>query len=308
MRIVDIPINQLKRDSNQPRQTLDSERIKELAQSILTEGVINPIEVDKDNVIITGEMRWRAAKLAKLKTIPCKLITINPEKRFRRQVIENIHHNTMTDWDTAKALQKLLDGRQATIRSSKEHKGGKPDKGIRELGRMIGKGQTYIIEKLDLLHASPSFQIAVQKGLPNSFIRGIKRAPEEFKAEIEKRIIRGDYRTRDEVLEIANALKRNPEKADEILKAKPSQITTIAPRIADQIRESYNPVNELSDIVDSLVAWLTKNPAASIGSVHAPRIILNLSGAVQSINEWSGRINQVTLKGNSDGNFSNRQS
>ena len=181
-------------------------------------------------------------------------------------------------------------------------KGGLPDKGIHELCRIIGKSEKYIIEKLDLLHASPSFQLAVQEGLSNTFIRAIKRTPEQFKAQIEKNIIEGKYRTRDEALEVAVALKRNPQKADVILNARPSQVTVIAPRIADQIRESYNPVNELSDIVDSLVAWLTKNPAASIGAVHAPRIILNLSGAVQSINEWSGRINQVILKGNSDGN------
>ena len=119
---------------------------------------------------------------------------------------------------------------------------------------------------------------------------------------MEDKIIQGDFTNRDEAVEVAVALRRNPEKADEILKVKPSQVTTIAPRIADQIRESYNPVNELSDIVDSLVAWLTKNPAASIGAVHAPRIILNLSGAVQSINEWSGRINQVRIERNSDDN------
>ena len=118
----------------------------------------------------------------------------------------------------------------------------------------------------------------------------------------------GQYTKRDEFREIVSALKRNPEKSEEILKAKPSQITTIAPRIADQIRESYNPVNELSDIVDTLVAWLTRNPVVSIGSVHTPRIILNLSGVIESINEWSGKINQITLKGKSDDNRSSRLS
>ena len=178
MRIVEIPINQLKRDSNQPRQTLDSERVKEMAKSILTEGVINPIEVDKDNVIVTGEMRWRAAKLAGLKTIPCKRMVINPEKRFCRQVIENIHHNTMTDWDTGKALQKLL---LLLPGSNKEGKGHWNDRNLTKLSNQIGKSDDYIKEKLDIINSSNKFQKAVKSGLPGSFIRAINRAPEEFR-------------------------------------------------------------------------------------------------------------------------------
>ncbi len=91
MKIVNVLLSKIKPDKNQPRQTIDEEHIKEISQSIVTEGVINAIEIDENNVIITGEQRWRAAKLAGLKEVPCKILKITPELRFRRQVIENLH-------------------------------------------------------------------------------------------------------------------------------------------------------------------------------------------------------------------------
>jgi len=303
MRIVDIPINQLKRDSKQPRHTFDTEKIKGMAQSILTEGIINPIEVDEHNVIVTGEMRWRAAKQAGLKTVPCKVIKITPENRFRRQFIENFHHNTMTEWDTAKALEKLASWVAAT--HAKDKFNPKTDKGYRYLAKIIGTSHRTIGRYLQLLTAPKSAQVAIQNNeLSVEGYDVIQRAPVEYQEEL---IRQAPVLKRDGLREKVSALKRNPEKADEILNARPSQVTEIAPRIADQIRESYNPVNELSDIIDSLVAWLTNNPASSVGSIHAPRIILNLSGAIDSINEWSRNINQASLKGTSDEYSSSRQ-
>jgi hypothetical protein len=159
---------------------------------------------------------------------------------------------------------------------------------------------------LQLLTAPKSVQVAIQNNeLSVEGYDVIERAPVEYQEEL---VRQAPVLKRDGLREKVSALKRNPEKADEILNARPAEITEIAPRIADQIRESYNPVNELSDIIDSLVAWLTNNPASSVGSIHAPRIILNLSGAIDSINEWSRNINQASLKGNSDGNSSSRQS
>src|SRR3989338_5939330 len=102
-----IPIDKIKTDSNNPRQSSKEENFKEMAKSILTAGVINPIEVDKNLVIITGERRWRAAKIAGLKMVPVRIIDISEDKRFVRQVIENIHQNTMAPLDIAMALDKI---------------------------------------------------------------------------------------------------------------------------------------------------------------------------------------------------------
>lgn len=294
MEIKQIAIDKLKRDKNQPRQTFDKDKIQDMAQSIKTEGVINPIEIDKDYFIITGELRSRAAKLAGLKTVPCKIISINPKERFRRQVIENLHNATMTEWDTAKAIKKLLDGRQATIRSSKQHKGGYPDKGIRELGRIIGKGNTFIIEKLQLLEASEPFQQAVKKGLSASFIRGITRAPEFYQKAMEEKILKGDFKTRDEAIEVATALHRNPEKGQRILEAKTNEeVFKLSPRFPDIIKARLAPGQEFIRIKKDLLDWLQENPSQRIIQMDKPQIVLGLSLIVDKINEWSKPLKQL---------------
>lgn len=294
MKIIEVPIEKIKFDKNQPRQTLNHDKIVEMAQSIKTEGVINPIEIDSDYKIITGELRFRASKLAGLKVVPCKMLT-NLKYRYRRQVIENLHNNTMSDWDTAVALKKLLDGdgRQGSIRSSKQHKGGNPDQGIRELGRIIGKGQTFILEKLSLLEASKPFQKAVQKGLPASFIRAIKMAPVPYQKELENKIIKGDFRNREEAIEVAKALKRTPEKAVEILEA-PNLPTMykISPRLSDVVEEKLKVATEFLQIKKELLDWLENNPAHTIINKDRLLIILSMTSIVNKLNEWATHANQ----------------
>ncbi len=76
-KIISIPIEKIKPDVNQPRQYIDEEDLKGMAQSIVTEGIINPIEVDKNFVIVTGERRWRAAKIAGLKSVRAMIIEVS---------------------------------------------------------------------------------------------------------------------------------------------------------------------------------------------------------------------------------------
>ena len=68
-----ININLIKSNDNQPRKSFDDEKIMELAESIKHNGIIQPIILKKDNsefVIVAGERRWRAAKLAHIKEVP----------------------------------------------------------------------------------------------------------------------------------------------------------------------------------------------------------------------------------------------
>ncbi|MCX6705438.1 MAG: ParB/RepB/Spo0J family partition protein, partial [Candidatus Woesebacteria bacterium] len=165
MEIIEIEIDKIKPDSDNPRTVIEEEELKEMAQSIITEGIINPIEVDKDFMIITGERRWRAAKLAGFKTIPAKIMDLDKNQRFLRQVVENIQHNAMSDWDTANAFKKIIEA--GWLKSSQPKSSPIPitrDHGVRWLSRKIGKSKDYITEKLDILEASGDFQQAVKCG------------------------------------------------------------------------------------------------------------------------------------------------
>jgi len=115
MDIKEIPIDKLKADPNQPRKVFDKEKIKALADTYKNQGIIQPIEIDKNNQIITGERRWRAAKLAGLKKIPCKILKdLTEEEKLERRLIENIHHEPLTDLEKADAIKKLIELKNLT--------------------------------------------------------------------------------------------------------------------------------------------------------------------------------------------------
>ena len=74
-KVIEISVEDIKTNPNQPRKTFDPDALMELRDSILAQGVLQPLLVeeiaDKVYIIIAGERRYRAAKMAGLKTVPC---------------------------------------------------------------------------------------------------------------------------------------------------------------------------------------------------------------------------------------------
>jgi len=105
-----VDVDKIKPDKDQPRKTFDEESLKELAETFKTQGIIQPIEIDENYQIIIGERRWRAAKLAGLKQIPCKIVRgLTLEQKLERQLIENIHHEPLNDLEKAKSIKRLME-------------------------------------------------------------------------------------------------------------------------------------------------------------------------------------------------------
>ena len=73
-----VPIEQIFRDKNQPRKEFDREKLEELSQSIVKNGLIQPLIIRADDegkyIIVAGERRWRASQQANLKIIPCLML------------------------------------------------------------------------------------------------------------------------------------------------------------------------------------------------------------------------------------------
>jgi ParB family chromosome partitioning protein len=105
-----IPLEKIKPDPSQPRKNFKSGSIAELAQSISEYGIRQPIVVEYDNDkdsfrIVSGERRFRAAKMLDLKVMPC-IVQDNATNtlRFAQQLIENIHREDFSPIDKARAL------------------------------------------------------------------------------------------------------------------------------------------------------------------------------------------------------------
>jgi len=100
-------IDDVRPDPDQPRKVFNEDDIASTAFTIESQGIINPIEIDENDMIVTGEIRWRAAKKAGLKQVPCVVWEDGTHKRFERQVVENLHHHQLSDQDREAAIVKL---------------------------------------------------------------------------------------------------------------------------------------------------------------------------------------------------------
>ncbi len=116
-KIVEMKITEIEPDTNQPRKKFNEEKLVELADSIKEHGVLQPIIVAKKDdyyQIIAGERRWRASKIAGLKTIPT-IVRDYDEKKIREvSLIENIQRENLNPIETAQAIKELMEEHNLT--------------------------------------------------------------------------------------------------------------------------------------------------------------------------------------------------
>lgn len=107
-----ISISLIDPNKDQPRKTFDEEALKELADSIKVHGVIQPILVVERNgryLIVAGERRWRASKIAGLKEIPCLVADFTNTEIKEISIIENLQRKDLSPIEEAKAIKELID-------------------------------------------------------------------------------------------------------------------------------------------------------------------------------------------------------
>lgn len=111
-KLFQLPVDQIQRGKYQPRREMKPEALEDLANSIRTQGVIQPLIVrplgDKYE-IIAGERRWRAAQLAGLNEVPVIIRHIPDEAAIAIALIENIQREDLNPVEEAMALQRLLE-------------------------------------------------------------------------------------------------------------------------------------------------------------------------------------------------------
>lgn len=148
--VVEIPLDRIIPNKNQPRNRFDDESLSELAESIKEFGVIQPIVVRKIDgeekyEIITGERRYRATKKIGINTIPSIVVkNIDDISSLEMALIENIHRDNLSPMEKAYTFKQLIDEFKIT------HE---------KLSRRIGKSRTSITNSLRLL----TLPIEVQK-------------------------------------------------------------------------------------------------------------------------------------------------
>lgn len=137
---------------NQPRRNFDKEAMQELADSIREHGVISPITLRKNEdgtyMIIAGERRFRAAKLAGLNTIPAYIRTAKDEQVMEWALIENIQREDLDAIEIALAYQRLIDDYNLTQE---------------KMSQRVGKKRATVANYLRLLKLPAEIQIGIKE-------------------------------------------------------------------------------------------------------------------------------------------------
>ena len=108
---IEVEIGLVDRNPAQPRRTFEEKALNELAQSIKSHGVINPILVVANGdrfTIVAGERRWRAAIKANLKTVPVVVKQYTPQQIAEIAIIENLQREDLNPIESAKAIKELM--------------------------------------------------------------------------------------------------------------------------------------------------------------------------------------------------------
>lgn len=110
-RVQKLPIDKIVPRTEQPRQSFDETALEELAESIRTHGVLLPLVVtaagDGTYQIIAGERRWRAARMAKLQTLPAIVRTLKELERLEIALIENVQRVDLAPLEQAVSIERL---------------------------------------------------------------------------------------------------------------------------------------------------------------------------------------------------------
>ena len=147
--ILELDIKRIKTNPYQPRKNFDEKSLQELSESIKKDGLLQPIVVSEDidgYVLVAGERRLRASKLAKLKKIKALLVKVDEKKLREFALIENIQRDQLNSIELAFAYSELIKLHDIT------HE---------ELSSVIHKSRTHITNTLRLLQLSKNTQKAL---------------------------------------------------------------------------------------------------------------------------------------------------
>ena len=148
--IRDVEIDLIRPGQQQPRTTFDQARLEELAQSIRTSGIIQPLLVRPRGglfELVAGERRWRAAQLAGLERIPAIIREIPDEKLLELALIENIQRQELNPIEEANAYKRLIESLHLTQD---------------EVAQRVGRDRTFITNYLRILKLPSEIQLLLE--------------------------------------------------------------------------------------------------------------------------------------------------
>ncbi|HCD51236.1 MAG TPA: hypothetical protein DEQ34_02215 [Balneolaceae bacterium] len=206
--ILNVPVDHIRANPNQPRKEFDEERLEELADSIKTHGLIQPITVryigEKRFELISGERRLRAAKLGGLDEIPAYIREADDEQSMAFALIENIQREELNPLEVALGYKRLLEEFNYTQA---------------EVAGRVGKNRTTVTNMLRLLNLPDFIQAAL---VSNQISVGHARAlisieDKEVQQDLFKKVVKQGWSVRqvEDAVRQLGSPKKKPAKKPE---------------------------------------------------------------------------------------------
>ncbi len=208
--VLNVPVDHIRANPNQPRKEFGEERLEELADSLKTHGLIQPITVryigEKRFELISGERRLRAAKIAGIPEIPAYIREANDEQSMAFALIENIQREDLNPLEVAMAYKRLVVEFEYTQA---------------EVANRVGKNRTTVTNMMRLLHLPDFIQTAL---IGNEITIGHARAlitieDKKAQAALLEKIIKNGWNVRqveDAVRELNSPSKKKSPKKKEM--------------------------------------------------------------------------------------------
>lgn len=151
--VFDVSVGKIKPNPYQPRKTFDQKALEELSESIKENGLFQPILLRETLVgyeIISGERRYRASKLAGLKTVPAIIYDYTDQQMMEVALVENIQREDLSIVEEARSYQSLIDNLGYTQE---------------QLANKVGKSRSHVANIIRLLKLDEDILESVDKGL-----------------------------------------------------------------------------------------------------------------------------------------------
>jgi ParB family transcriptional regulator, chromosome partitioning protein len=207
--ITTLPITRIMPNRYQPRKLFDDGKLRELADSIRENGIIQPIIVtktdDSEYELVAGERRLEGAKLAGLTEVPVIIRSVSQKEQLQLAIIENIQRENLNPIEEAGAFQRLIDEFQMN------HE---------QISEIMGKDRSTITNSLRLLRLSQPIQDMVLQGtLTSGHARAILAIDEEKQLDFARFIITNALSVRQSEEKVREYNPEKPEKKPKAEKA-----------------------------------------------------------------------------------------
>ena len=262
-RVLYIDINDIRPNSAQPRKNFDEVKLGELASSIKTNGVIQPLIVRESTngyELVAGERRWRAARTAGLRTVPCIVRNFDDKQNAIVAIIENMQREDLDPIEEALGLKSMTEKYGFTQE---------------QVSASLGRSRTYITNSIRLLKLPEEIQQYVSSGqMSAAHGRTIINIPDKARQkEIADKIIRNDLSVRaterlaEKVKDELRPERKRRKRASDADKAKTVEITAVERELMTllgtkvnitgdeskgKIELEYYSLDELNRLIDAM--------------------------------------------------------